>query len=212
MNERNDQPPVARTKGRLFVVATPSADDLLRAANIPANQCPRRYRWWWRSLSFEWDMTPLEGCTFLASPKPSGMAHADVPCCRCDPSSTVDQYEPREPHLLEDGFPVPRWYSPDHRRPGGEISYDLVMDNDMGFVEGSYRIGGCNWRVFVFSKRPVDGPAWKTCTWDSGVSGIVVHVPEMMPLNATSIECLLSDILGVGEWKRVQGPDSMQLR
>src|SRR3954449_4542267 len=57
--------------------------------------------------------------------------------------------------------------------------------------------------------RPCDGQphAWKTRTWDSGVSGIVVHVPEMMPLNATSVECLLSDILGVGEWKRVQGPD-----
>ena len=72
------------------------------------------------------------------------------------PSSTVDHYEPREPHLLEDGFAVPRWYSAEHRRPNGEISYDLVMEDDMAFVEGSYRIGGCDWQVFIISKRLID--------------------------------------------------------
>src|SRR6266487_3827108 len=117
MSERHDQSPPARTKGRLFIVTTPSADDLVRAANIPVDQCPRRYCWWRRSLSFDWEVTLSQGCTFLTSPKPRGMANADVPCCRCDSSSTVDQYEPREPHLLEDGFPVPQWHSSDHRRP-----------------------------------------------------------------------------------------------
>src|SRR5262249_21209648 len=99
VSEINEQPPAARTKGRLFVVATPSAADLVRAANIPAGQCPRRY-WWWRSLNFEWQVTASEGCTFLASAKPPGLPTAAVPCCRCDGTSSVDHYEPREPHLL----------------------------------------------------------------------------------------------------------------
>ena len=114
--------------------------------------------------------------------------------------------------MLEDGFAVPRWYSAEHRRPNGEIGYDLVMEDDMAFVEGCCRIGGCDWQVFIISKRPIDGPSWKSCTWESGVSGVVVQVPKRMPLNADSTERLLSDILGVGAWTRVRGPDSMQLR
>jgi hypothetical protein len=31
----------------------------------------------------------------------------------------------------------------------GEISYDLVMENDMSFVEGTYRIENGEWRVFI---------------------------------------------------------------
>ena len=162
--------------------------------------------------SFDWDVSLSVGCTFLTSPKPPGMANTDTPCCRCDAASTVDHYEPREPHLLEDGFAVPRWYSADHRRPSGEISYDLVMEDDMAFVEGSYRIGGCDWQVFNISKRLIDEPSWKSGTWDSGVCGIVVLVPKRMPLNVESVERLLADILGVGEWERVKGPDSMRLR
>ena len=212
MSETNDQTPFRASRGRLFVVTTPSADDLVRAASIPVNQCPRRYCWWWRSLSFDWEVTPSLGCTFLTSPKPGGMANADVPCCRCDDASTVDHYEPREPHLLDDGFAVPPWYSAEHRRPDAEISYDLVMEGDMAFVEGTYRIGGCDWCVVIISKHPIDEPAWKSCTWGSGVSGIVVQVPERMRLNAASAEGLLSDIHGVGVGTRVKGPDSMQLR
>jgi hypothetical protein len=211
MSEHQEQPPQARTKGRLFLSVTPSPDDLVRAANIPVDQCPRRYCWWWRSLSFDWDVTPMEGCTFLTSPKPRNMTNADVPCRRYDSSSMVDQYEPREPHLLEDGFAGPRWHS-DHRLPNGEISYDLVMDDDMEFVEGSYRICGCDWCVVIISKRPIEVPSWQGCMWESGVSGIAVRVPLGMQLNSASVESLLSAILGIGDWERVRGPDSMKLR
>jgi hypothetical protein len=212
MAENDKQLPPDQTNGRLFLAVSPSLDDLNRAAKIPADQCPRRYCWWWQSLSFDWDRTPSEGCTFLTSPKPPGMTNPDVPCSRCDSSSTVDHYEPREPHLLDDGFLVPRWHSVDHQRPNGEISYDLVMEEDMDFVEGSYRIGGCEWQVVSFSKRQVESPSWKTCTWDSGASGIEVHVPLKMRLNAPTLESLLSEILGVEVWERVRGPNSMQLR
>jgi hypothetical protein len=211
MSEDNGQTSDRRSRGRLFPVVTPSLEDLTTAANIPADQCPRRYCWWWRSLSFDWELTPLQGCTFLACDKPPNFRDAHVPCRRCDPSSTVDHYEPREPHLLEDGFAVTRWHSDDHYRAPGQISYDLVMDDDMDFVEGTYRIGGCDWCVFIFSKRLQEEPTWRASTWDSGVWGVVVQVPRKMRLNMASAESLLSQILGVRTWERVRGPDSMQL-
>lgn len=213
MTEANGQPhPTWRSRGRLFLAVTPSAEDLRQAAKIPAEQCPRRYCWWWQSLAFDWESTPLQGCTFLAGDKPLNFSDPDVPCRRCDSSSTLDHYEPREPHLLEDGFAVPRFYSEDHYRPPGEISYDLVMEDDMGFAEGTYRIGGCDWCVFIFSKRPVEEPCWNAGHWESGAWGITVEVPVGMRLNVASIEKLLAEILGVGSWVRVRGPDSMQLR
>ena len=94
----------------------------------------------------------------------------------------------------------------------GEISYDLVMDDDSEFSEGTYRVDGGEWRIVIVSKKPIESCFSKTSTWESGVSGIVVHVPLSMRLNMESIENLLSEILGVRLWKRVKGPDSMQLR
>jgi hypothetical protein len=153
MSKKDEQEQRTRTKGRLLVEVTPSPEDLRRADTIPATACPRRYCWWWRSLAFDWELTPRAGCTFFASPKPPGLPQQEVPCRRCDATARVDHYEPREPHLLKDGFAVSRWLSEEHHRPTGEISYDLVMDNDMAFAEGTYRVGDCAWCVFSFSKR-----------------------------------------------------------
>lgn len=94
----------------------------------------------------------------------------------------------------------------------GEISYDLIMDDDMDFSEGTYRIDDGDWQVVIVSKRSIESPVTKFCTWDSGISGIVVHVPVSQRLNMESIENQLSEILGGVVWKRVKGPDSMQLR
>ena len=33
-----------------------------------------------------------------------------------------------------------------------EITYDLVMDDNMNFVEGCYRLHGGEWQVFIFIK------------------------------------------------------------
>jgi hypothetical protein len=86
------------------------------------------------------------------------------------------------------------------------------MDDDMSFVEGTYCLGAGDWQVCIFSKRAVEQPAWRRCTWESGVSGIVVHVPCAFRLNMASVEGLLSQALNVEVWERVQGPDSMRLR
>ncbi|MEL6105299.1 MAG: hypothetical protein AAFU85_04650 [Planctomycetota bacterium] len=94
----------------------------------------------------------------------------------------------------------------------GEISYDLVMDDDMEFIEGAYRLHGKCWQVFVTLRRDVDTPIVKEVTWDSGITGVNVFCPRSMQLNAVVLESLLGDHHGVSEWNVVRGPDSMILR
>ncbi len=93
-----------------------------------------------------------------------------------------------------------------------EISYDLVMENDMHFVEGTYRLPGQDWQVVIFSRRPVASPEFKPTTWESGVAGVCVRFPKGWPLNKSVVERLLGEHLGVTEWVEVRGPDSMNLR
>src|SRR5687767_1242581 len=63
--------------------------------------------------------------------------------------------------------------------PRGEISYDLVMEEDMGFVEGTYRLPGGEWQVFVFSRfADVSEPDVQHGQWDSGVTGFFVRFPR----------------------------------
>jgi hypothetical protein len=38
-----------------------------------------------------------------------------------------------------------------------EISYDLLMEEDMSFVEETYRIETGTWQVFIFSKGELEG-------------------------------------------------------
>jgi hypothetical protein len=94
----------------------------------------------------------------------------------------------------------------------GEISYDLVMADDMSFVEGSYRVGNGNWQVFIFRKDAIEIPEIISGHWPSGVTGIFVRVPISIRLNKKAIELLMTERLGVAQWCEVQGPDSMQLR
>jgi hypothetical protein len=95
-----------------------------------------------------------------------------------------------------------------------EISYDLVMEDDMDFVEGTYRLPGGSWQVVIVlaSQRDVPEPEVVPHVWESGATGVVVRFPRRLPLNAEAVERVLSSALGVSEWVRVRGPDSMQLR
>ena len=94
----------------------------------------------------------------------------------------------------------------------GEISYDLVMDTDNSFVEGSYRVGEGAWQVFIASKRDVTEADIKPSTWDSGVTGVVIKLPRGACLDKALVERLLSDRLDVAQWVEVRGPDSISLR
>ena len=94
----------------------------------------------------------------------------------------------------------------------GEISYDLVMDEDMDFVEGSYRLPGGDWQVVIVSQRDVAEPEVIPEQWESGVSGVFVRFPRTERLNREAVERVLSAALGVTEWVTVRGPDSIHLR
>ena len=97
--------------GRYFESSTPSPEELDRARKLPLSACPRRYCWWWKTLSFDWDIAVADGCEWLARPKPSHWADTNLPCCRSEEWSEADHYEPREPHLEADGFSPNRFRS-----------------------------------------------------------------------------------------------------
>lgn len=95
-----------------------------------------------------------------------------------------------------------------------EISYDLVMDDDMEFVEGTYQLPGGDWQVFIVSAfdRDAHEPQVERQQWESGVSGVFVRLPRAVRINAVTVEQVLSAALDMSQWIRVRGPDSMQFR
>lgn len=98
-----------RSEGRIFDSFEPTCVDITFAESIPANECPRRYCWWWTSLSFEWDTKAAQGCTWLLREKPSHWKFTDIACCRCDPDSKIDHFEPRGLHIETDGIDATKW-------------------------------------------------------------------------------------------------------
>ena len=94
----------------------------------------------------------------------------------------------------------------------GEISFDLVMENEMEFVEGTFRLPGEPWRVFVVSRGDVTGPEVRPQVWNSGANGFFIRFPQSETLNRSTVESILSGATGVTEWEVVSGPDSMNLR
>ena len=86
------------------------------------------------------------------------------------------------------------------------------MTNDMGFVEGTFRIANEPWRVVIVSKADTTAPEFTAGKWASGIGGLVIRVPRNFSLNAQAVKELLASQLGVATWTEVKGPDSMQLR
>jgi hypothetical protein len=81
---------------------------------LTRGQCPRRYCWYWHSLSFDWELKPEDGCE-VANEHPCDSLLKDQgaevsrwrQCCRAsDNPQHPDYYEPREPHLEADGWPA----------------------------------------------------------------------------------------------------------
>jgi hypothetical protein len=93
-----------------------------------------------------------------------------------------------------------------------EISYDLVMNVDMEFVEGTYRLPNAGWQVLIASKRDIHEVELVQQVWESGATGVLLRFPASKQLNAEAIERVLSVSFGVSDWVQVHGPDSMQLR
>jgi hypothetical protein len=96
-----------------------------------------------------------------------------------------------------------------------EITFDLVMTEDMAFVEGCYRLaGGGVWQVFIFrrSNGLEEVGIKQNLTWRSGATGLNAILPNDAKIDKSVVLTVLSDTLGVTEWSEVRGPDSMQLR
>ncbi|WP_254508409.1 hypothetical protein [Anatilimnocola floriformis] len=94
----------------------------------------------------------------------------------------------------------------------GEISYDLVMEAEMPFIEATFRLPDGPWQVLIFARSEVAEPEIVSGKWDSGVQGYFVRFPENQPLNAEIAEAILTSATGVESWRVVRGPDSMKLR
>jgi hypothetical protein len=92
------------------------------------------------------------------------------------------------------------------------ISYDLIMEEDMPFAEGTFRLPGEDWRIFIVARYDVPNPEIVQQHWDSGVSGLLIRFPISYRLSRETIEGLLSRELEVSKWLEVRGPDSMNLR
>ena len=96
--------------------------------------------------------------------------------------------------------------------PVAEISYDLVMGDDMDFVRAPT---GCPARIGRYSS-----PRGTMCLepevvpqrWEGGALGVLVRFPRSARVDRAAVEQVLSAALGVWEWLAVRGPDSMQLR
>ncbi|HJT30929.1 MAG TPA: hypothetical protein VJ783_02600 [Pirellulales bacterium] len=93
-----------------------------------------------------------------------------------------------------------------------QISYDLVMEDDMDFVEGTFRLSGTGWQVFIIRKWPISATEFTQAQWANGVRGVVARVPESFSLNKEVVERTLGMWLQVDCWHQVAGPDSMSLR
>ncbi len=98
-----------------------------------------------------------------------------------------------------------------------EISFDLVMEDDMDFIEGVFRVNQGEWQVLIASKRPlqkteVQNIEIRSTEWPNGIAGLDIIVPLSFNLNKQSLKEVMSEWLGVKIWDEVDGPDSMQLR
>ena len=49
---------------------------------------------------------------------------ANTPCCRADPSSAIDQFEPREPIVMADAMDISKWRDLAHLR--GKLALEMV--------------------------------------------------------------------------------------
>ena len=93
-----------------------------------------------------------------------------------------------------------------------DICYDLLMEDDMDFIEGTFRLPGSDWKVFIVMKRQVSRPDIAETEWANGASGLIITVPVSLQLNKQILEYEMGKHLGVARWHETRGSDSMSLR
>ncbi|MCA9042108.1 MAG: hypothetical protein KDA65_17280 [Planctomycetaceae bacterium] len=99
-----------------------------------------------------------------------------------------------------------------------EISFDLVCEEDTDFMEGSYRLLGELWNVFILRKDDVQEmqikpTTWRKFTvWERDCNGIVIRFPMDVIMHRENILDAMSQAFGINDWIQIQGPNSMVLR
>jgi hypothetical protein len=69
-----------------------------------------------------------------------------------------------------------------------EISFDLVMHDNMPFVEGTYRLPGCEWQVLIVTPYPISKPSINIkAKWRNGITGCAIHFPDTENLNKATV-------------------------
>jgi hypothetical protein len=97
-----------------------------------------------------------------------------------------------------------------------EFSFDIIMDEDKQYVEGTYRLPGKFWEVLIVRKADVPAlqhrPSRPPIEWASGITGVIIDVPREDKLNREYVRNALASVFGYTDWVEVAGPDSMILR
>jgi hypothetical protein len=98
-----------------------------------------------------------------------------------------------------------------------EISFDTGLGEDMRTVEGSYRVPGQFWQIFLFIKgdaqgRPVPELRHRSVAWPSEITGLEFHVPEEALLDREYMIQALAGVFGTDDWVVVRGPDSRLMK
>jgi hypothetical protein len=100
---------------RIYMSVVPIQAELAEARQrLTRESCPRRYCWYWHTLSFDWGSGTDKGCEVtdrhihrLIFERHSGPIPPWLHCGRAtgNPQHS-DYFEPREPHLEADGWPA----------------------------------------------------------------------------------------------------------
>jgi hypothetical protein len=93
-----------------------------------------------------------------------------------------------------------------------ELSFDTVPGEDADVVEGSYRVPGRPWEIFLFEKRDVPEPRHHLSTWRSGITGIEFTFPKRAVLDREAVLRGMSEAFATTDWVEVRGPDSLLLK
>jgi hypothetical protein len=93
-----------------------------------------------------------------------------------------------------------------------EFSFDIIMEDDMVWVEGTYRLPGIFWEAMVFGKIDVPELRFKRGKTYGDVPGIWFDVPRDAQLNRQYIVQALATAFQIGGWVEVAGPDSTVFR
>ena len=107
---------------------------------------------------------------------------------------------------------------PAHLGKRPEISFDLVLEDDNDFMEGSYRLPGEFWKVVIFRKDDVpelrsQPSRWRRPTkWEREITGVVIRFPRTARMGRDDLLRAMAQVFGRSDWVQVDGPDSMVLR